>query len=194
MRRLLIVTTTIVSLISCVAFAEDQHSLGLEASQIDLDQDLANTAYLGSDDEILPTVRYGYELQLSEFFIRPSASYTIGDLEVKNVDGSNDKTTVSQLFTIEGDLGYDVTKKLSVFGTCGLAKANLERNTSGTQDDSSETGLLFGFGAQYDISSSLSVNARYQNIAIDYPSANTSYELEAEMNIVKVGISYNFQI
>jgi opacity protein-like surface antigen len=192
MKKLLIATTVIGSLLSSMAFAENRHSLSLEASKIDVDQKLGVQTYLGSDDKILPTVRYGYKFQLGQFFIKPSASYTAGDIKIQDTDGTADSTTISQLFTVEGDLGYNVTNKLSLFGTLGLAGANLERDVSGDKKDASSTGILFGFGAEYDVLESLSISAKYQNVAIDYSDIYSNSDVETDMNIIKVGVSYNF--
>ncbi len=67
-------------------------------------------------------------------------------MEIKDTDGTDDKSTISQLITIEGDLGYDINNKLSVFATLGLAASKYERDVSGEKDSTTNSGVLFGFG------------------------------------------------
>ncbi len=74
MKKLLITTTIIGSLLSSISLAENKHSLGLEFSEISVKQEYGNTTYLGSDEKIMPTIRYGYKFQFDKLFIKPSAS------------------------------------------------------------------------------------------------------------------------
>jgi opacity protein-like surface antigen len=194
MKKLFITTTIIGSLLSSIALAENKHSLGLEFSEISVEQEYGDATYLGSDKKILPTIRYGYKFQFDKFFVKPSASYAIGSIEIKDTDdnNTNDKSTISQLITIEGDLGYDINNKLSVFGTLGLASSKYERDQSGNTDSATNTGVLFGFGVEYDISDSFSINTKYQNTTIVTPVTNSSDDYKNDIDMIKVGASYNF--
>lgn len=191
MKKLLVAFIILASLTSSLAVAKSGPSLSIETSKIDVDQELGNVTYLDSGDEILPTVRYGYKFQLDKAFIRPSASYTFGDLEIQDTDGTSDTTTISKLFTAEADLGYNITNEFSIFGTLGFARANLERDVSNVKRDANGSGALFGFGLEYDISDSMSISARYQISDIDYSDIYT-VDFETDMEIIKIGASYNF--
>lgn len=194
MKKLLIATTLIGSLLSSAAIADNRHSLSIEASKIDVEQSFGSADYLGSDDSILPTLRYGYKFQLNDFYLRPSVSYTFGDIEMKDTDRPNDSSTLSQILTLEGDAGYNITEKLGVFVTLGLMKANFERDVpSGNyKDDANGNGALVGVGVEYDIMDSLSVGVKYQHAQIDYGVQNNSNDFEVEVDTIKVGLSYNF--
>ncbi|MFT6332587.1 MAG: opacity protein-like surface antigen [Lentimonas sp.] len=193
-KKLLAVASVAAVLSSSMAFAKNDggHVVSLEGSFIDVDQNLGNADYLGSDNQILPTLRYGYKFQFDKIFVRPSASYTIGDIDINDTDGTSDKSTVSNIYTIESDIGYDITDAIGVFGTLGLQGLSLEREVSGSKDDANSIGFLLGLGAEYNINDNLSVSAKYQysEVNVDVQGSNSDHELE--LNTIKIGFSYNF--
>lgn len=191
MKKFLIATTLVTSLLSTTAIADSRHTLTIEASKVDVEQEFGNATYLGTEDQVLPTLRYGYKFQLKDFYLRPSTSYTFGDVEIKDTRG-NGKSTLSSIITLEGDAGYNITKELGVFVTAGIVGANYEREVGTTKSDANESGILFGLGIEYDIIDSLSLSAKYQRTSLDYAVENISTEYEVDVDMIKIGLSYNF--
>ncbi|MDA9230941.1 porin family protein [Rickettsiales bacterium] len=191
-KKILVLSAAISSIACSSAFAKNGHSLSLEASRINVDQEFANVTYLGSDDAMLPTLGYGYKFEFNKFFIKPSVFYTFGDVEIKDTDGTNDKTTFTPSFSVEGDFGYDVTSKFGIFGTLGLMQTNYEREVFGIKDDASYMGFIFGAGVRYDIIDQLSLTAKYQVGQFDYGIQGSSEEYKVDTDTIRVGLSYNF--
>lgn len=198
-KKTLVYSSIISSLICSGALAKEGHSVSIEASRIDFDQSYGNANYLGSNDKVLPTIGYGYNFEFDKFFIKPALYYNIGSIEAQDTDNNQfiqGKSTFTPTFSIEGDFGYNVTNKFGIFGTVGLMHANLERelNILGVSDkeDANSIGYLFGVGLKYDIIDQLSLTAKYQFSQLSYGVKNSSQDYEIDVNNIRIGLAYNF--
>ena len=192
MKKILFLSALYCSIMSASAFAKEGPSISIESSKMNIDQSFANVTYLGSNDKTLPTLGYGYQFEFGKFFIKPSFYYTFGDVEIKDTDGTNDKSTFKPVFSFEGDFGYEITDHLGLFTTLGIMGSKLEREVSNLKDTASTIGIIFGAGVKYDIIEELSLTAKYQAGKFNYGVNGSSEDFEVDANLIRVGLSYNF--
>jgi opacity protein-like surface antigen len=195
MKKLLILSTLLSAILTQQAFAKSQHQISVEASRFDVDQTFGDATYLGSDDAILATIGYGYKFQFkNNLFVRPSIFYTIGDVEMKDTDGLNGKSTFNPEFSLEADFGYNITDKFALFGTAGLMTASMERQDPilAYRDEAKDVGFIVGAGAEYQVIDNLSVSLKYQFSKVDFGVENANEDWEVESNTIRLGLSYNF--
>lgn len=198
-KNFLVLLTSIMSILCSSSFAKSVHSLSLEASRVSVDQELGelgDATFLGSEDKIIPTIGYGYNAQFNQFFIKPSVFYSFGDIEIQDIDGTNDSSTFSPSLSVEFDFGYDVNSKASLFATLGFAYAEFERDDSIFTDEAGSTiGTIVGVGAAYNVNENISLTARYQvgyyEFGVESSVSGISIpDFEVETDSFRVGLSY----
>ena len=194
MKKLLITTALVGSLISAPAFSKNVRSISIEASNIDVEQSFNNVEYLGSENKTRPTVRYSYKGQGEHIFFRPSISYTFGEIALRDTNSTSNKSTLSKIATIEADIGFNITKKTSVFATVGAISATFERDENGINHDKNSNAILAGVGLEYDICKKYSVNAKYQRSDMAFNVSDHDADHKVSTDIFKVGIYFKLYL
>lgn len=192
MKKLLMTTALVGSLVSAPAFSKNIRSISIEASNIDVEQSFDNVDYLGSKNKTRPTLRYAYKAQGEKVFFRPSISYTFGELALRDTNSTSNKSTLSKIATIEADIGFNITKKTSIFATVGAISATFERDENGINHDKNANAILAGVGLEYDICKKYSVSAKYQRSDMAFNVSDHDADYKVSADIFKAGISYKF--
>lgn len=176
------------------AFAKTGHSLSLDVADVKVDQDPDNDfRFLSSNDGMLVTLGYGYQIEFNKFFVRPALNYTFGEVTMIDRDLTNDESIFSPDFAIESDFGYNINNKIGVFATLGVANSTLKRNEdSSSSDKESDMGTTFGVGVRYSLDEVISLTLKYQMSEFSYETEADSQDPEVETESFRFGLSYNF--
>jgi len=102
--------------------------------------------------------------------------------------GANSATIKTSSFYAAAVGSFPINDQFSLFGKLGIS-ANKEdvSNSLGTSISNSKSGLMYGLGASYNLSSQTSLRAQYVNFG-DYDS----YTLPLKASIFSLGVAYTF--
>jgi opacity protein-like surface antigen len=185
------------SLISTSGFAKEEiskhHRFGLNIANIDVDQTYGSVDYLGSDRANFVGLSYAYNIKIAQdFFVEPNVTFYLSDMDIKDTDGTDDKSTLSNISSYLIDFGYS-QNKLSYYGTLGLTAANYKRTVSGlSSSKASDSALTYGLGIAYDITDSVVLDLEYQTTDLSYEVVNSNSNFEIGLDVIKLGIAYKF--
>lgn len=190
MKKLLIVTTIIGSLMSSMAFAKTEGNyVGLDILNTNFESyDSYNEKHDGRDFGL--GLNYKHAINFDSFFIAPGVFYNFNNVEIsykdKDGDSYNDKLRYS--YGINLDLGYDINDKFATFASVGYVESRINHNAiwSNTQSDLTEESILYGFGVKYSATDLIDVNLSYEYFS--YDSADNNLDVD----VLKIGASYKF--
>lgn len=141
-------------------------------------------------------IHAGYNIMLNPNVLAGvEADFMFSDMEdSKTVGGNTFKNTSTWNSTVRGRLGYTFDKFM-VYGTGGLAIADLETKVNGNKKDTTAVGWTVGAGVEGAITQN--VTARIEYDYQDYGSEKYSiggagYRTDFDQSLVRAGISYKF--
>ena len=110
------------------------------------------------------------------------------------VGGVNVKTGSDWNSTIRGRLGYAFDNFL-IYGTGGLALADLDVKAGGAKDSTVALGWTLGAGVESAVSKNVTVRLdyAYENFGQEkFNLGGTTYKTDLDNNVVRAGIAYKF--
>lgn len=163
----------------------------------------------GTSTGVIGGLQAGYLWQASQFvygleadiaFSSNSKSTTFLDLNSGNTFSQRDKVTFSS--TVRGRLGYAFDRFL-VYGTGGLAMANIESRLSnvatGTTDKNTtfRAGWSLGAGLEYAITNNVTVRGEYLHndfgrYTVNYNANGVFDRHRVSEDMVRLGVNYKF--
>lgn len=108
--------------------------------------------------------------------------------------GINYKTGSDWNSTVRGRLGYAFDTFL-IYGTGGLAIADLDVNASGNKDSTTAIGWTLGAGVETALSEhvTMRLDYAYENFGKEsFNLGGTTYKTDLDNNVVRAGVAYKF--
>jgi len=186
MKKLLIATTVIGSLIHPTAFAKT------EGNYVGVDVLATQFKSIGRGDllhkEWSPGVGVSYKhaFNFDDLFVAPGVYFNYNNAEV-----SYDifKLAMDYSYGAKVDLGYDVTDKLAPFISIGYQENRISFFESGVLGASQTEELItYGVGTKYSITNNVDLAIAYEYG--DYKKDDTISSLNTD--VIKIGASYKF--
>lgn len=154
---------------------------------------------------------YGYAFNFNNFFIAPQISYDKVSSEVKvgypgtANDPFSQSIKIKNRTTAQVNLGYDITDKFAAYVPVGISSFRYQIQTSDisttntySKSNGNEVSNFFGLGFSYQPIKHLAISLEYnkfQNLKITSERATFnggSIKADVELEIVKLGVAYNF--
>jgi len=138
-------------------------------------------------------LNYKYAINQDNIFYAPGVFYDkIGTMAH---DKLGDTAVIKNRYGVKFDVGYDVTDKVAVYFTNGLANVSYASDWSNTNLNGkvkSTMRYFYGAGASLAVSQNVSINAEYntQNLALATPQDNLN--TRTSLKVAKIGVSYHF--
>jgi OmpA-OmpF porin, OOP family len=142
----------------------------------------------GSCDEKDTAWRVFGGYQLNRNFSAELGYHHLGEITADA--GAAHATSKTNLWELVGIGAFPVMNTVSLYGKLGgyRAKTNLSSNLGGGGDETN-TGLTYGFGAQWDATQNLGVRAEWQR----YDNVGGSRVGEGDINALTIGALYRFR-
>jgi outer membrane autotransporter protein len=142
----------------------------------------------------------GYKKSFDQVFIAPEFFYDYLNSSTENqfADFPNTRQNTYEIrsrYGIKANFGYDFTSKFSsylTFGTGRIDQVNKypSRNTS---DGKWRTALIYGFGAQYNITDRWSVRSEFNTQRFNTPFITIpNTQNKVRLNVLNIGAVYSF--
>lgn len=129
----------------------------------------------------------GYNFDLGSIVLGAEIDYNLADIVSEEIDGV---VTVTALAHLKARVGYDLGSAL-VYGVGGMAYMETEW-PGGFSGDLSDTGVFYGVGAEYMISSNWSAGVEYlYHDFEDFGSVGFT-EYNVELHTIQARASYHF--
>lgn len=203
MKKLLITTTLIGSLISSIAAAQNENQFSISA----INSKVENTYHHATTDRDLTydnegsaisfAVNYGYKIKLpSNLSLTPGIFYD----NINNLGKESlvlDKEKIKYRYGAKVDLGYEIFDNLSLFTSLGVANVKYsvswDTNTRFYKSDD-DISLVYGVGATYDVNDDIFISTEYnmQSIEINANAANNIQHYDSDIRVFKLGVGYKF--
>ena len=144
-------------------------------------------------------LNYKYAFNMNNFFIAPGAFLEMNRAEaIPKNDGPTTTETfkINSRYGLKADVGYDILDNLAVYVTGGVASVNYEYELKSSRQhgkkSGNEIGYLYGLGLSYSVTKDIGLNAEYNVQSIDYQSPFVKDKVNADLSVMKVGVSYHF--
>lgn len=140
--------------------------------------------YTGYNFMLTPNILTGIEGTFD--FTNLEDSSTVGGVNVKTGSDWNS--------TIRGRLGYAFDTFL-IYGTGGLALADLDVNANGAKDSTTAFGWTLGAGVETALSKhvTMRLDYAYENFGKEsFNLGGTTYKTDLDNNVVRAGVAYKF--
>ncbi len=146
-------------------------------------------------------VHAGYRHVYNRFVFGAEVGADLSDIGSSvTVDGVQSTMSFDHLLTAKGQLGYLAAPNLMVYGTAGVAHADINYSIigmgSGLTSNDSRTGYLVGGGVEYLMTEDWSVRGEYTytNFGKYHPSDEAGYSTAAtpDFHAVRLGVNFNF--
>lgn len=148
----------------------------------------------GSEDGVAVGGWIGYNFMLSSRFV-VGVEADVGKANADQSDESDlTRATIDTFGSVRGRYGYAIDRFL-IYGTAGLAFANVTNAGEEFGDDKMKTGYAVGGGLEYAFTPNLIARAEY--IYSDYGNVslnrgNDVTEVTSDMHLARIGLSYRF--
>jgi len=147
-------------------------------------------------DGVLGGVYGGYNFMLTPNIVTGiDGTFDFTGLEKSStVGGVNVKTGSDWNSTIRGRLGYAFDNFL-IYGTGGLALADLDVNANGAKDSAVSFGWTLGAGVESALSENVTVRLdyAYQDLGKEkFNLGGTTYKTDLDSSVVRAGVAYKF--
>ncbi|WP_306029321.1 outer membrane protein [Stappia sp. MMSF_3263] len=148
------------------------------------------------DNGVTGGVHAGYNYMLTpEFLLGAEADFSLSDIEKsRTVAGVNYKTSSDWNGTLRARAGWAFDRFL-VFGTGGMAIADIDAAANGVSKDSVRVGWTAGAGIEGAVTQNITarVEYQYQNYGSDkFAIGGQTYKTDLDNNQVRFGMSYKF--
>jgi len=203
MKKLLITTTLIGSLISSIASAENKNQFSISIINSKIENDYKSTtlnqptAYDSDGSSISFALNYGYKIELpNNLFVTPGVFYdNINNLAKESSPA--DKEKINYRYGLKADLGYNVLDNLAVFGSLGLATVKYDidwQSNNPFSKSGDDTSLVYGAGLSYDVTKDIFVTAEYnfQSVELEANTSTNNQHYDSDIEVFKLGIGYQF--
>lgn len=194
MKKLLITTTIIGSLISSIAFAKTEGNyIGIDVLATQVKDTFSNEKETNIDVGL--GLNYKYAINFNHFFVAPGAYFNYNNASVHE-DGQFTYDFESKLkysYGLKVDLGYDITDKFAAFTSIAYQENRIEYDdsdpTAGVTFDRDfrVESFVYGIGTKYSINTRVDVNLAYEYV--DYKNQSNS---SINPDVIKIGLSYKF--
>lgn len=163
-------------------------------------------SYLGEigemkTDGVNGGVRAGYRWQRGKWVFGPEVSFEAGDMK-GDTDGviaggvpMDAESKINNIVALRMKTGYAVRPDVLVFGTAGVARADVDYSLGGVDDDFSTTGYIVGLGVEKQFNDRMSLTAEYEYAEFDKEEMDLggfTTEATPKYNNVKVGLNFRF--
>lgn len=159
---------------------------------------------------------YSYAFNFDKFFVAPGAFFDLLNNQTNvrdSVNSYNQDVSIKSRYGIKANFGYDITDQFSAYIPLGISVNQYELNTNDHLGSSYlkltqtgfESALFYGLGFAYHPTKELAINLEYNNSSFDIKSktnvalmgfANSSNSVtlksNVNLNVIKLGVSYNF--
>lgn len=194
MKKLLIATTVIGSLISSMAFAKTEGNyVGVYVLATKF-KDTFNNKREDSIDAGLG-INYKHAINFDGLFVAPGVYFNYNNASVDD-GGAFTYELESKLkysYGVKLDLGYDITDKFAAFTSIAYQENRIEYDdadpspASSLDRDYRVESFVYGVGAKYSVNDNVDVNLAYE-----YVEYKNHPERSINPDIVKIGASYKF--
>lgn len=148
------------------------------------------------DNGVTGGVHAGYNYMVTpNFLLGAEADFSLSDIEKsRTVAGVNYKTSSSWNSTVRARAGWAFDRFL-VYGTGGLAIADVDASANGASDSVARIGWTAGAGVEGAVTQNVTARLEYQYQ--DYGTTNfglggQTYKNKLDSNQVRFGLSYKF--
>jgi OmpA-OmpF porin, OOP family len=148
--------------------------------------DVGNADF-GSDDDMGFRVLGGY--QINRNFAAELGYHNLGEITASA--GTASATTKARLWELVGIGAYPFANQFSVYGKLGgyRSKTTASSNVAGLGGEDTNTGLTYGFGAQWDAMQNLGVRVEWQR----YDNVGGNASGEGDINVLSLGGIWRFR-
>lgn len=142
-------------------------------------------------------VQAGYNYMLSpNFLIGAEADFSVADIAKRSSpNGIAVRANSDWISTLRGRAGWTFDRYL-VYGTGGLALADVEWSSAGTSDSKTAVGWTVGAGVEGAVTDR--ITARFEYLYTDFGSerfnlgGGTSVNSDLDAHIARIGLNYKF--
>ncbi len=181
MKKLLVITTLIGSLLASLANAKNAGNyVGIDLLNTRSDFETQSNADIGVG------VNYKRVIDLDTFFVAPGVFFN------NNANENNAKTAeLRYSYGVKLDVGYDVNDKVAAFVTIGHSENRIAINNV---SDRTDEAFIYGLGLDYALDDALSLGVAYEvsEYGKTRDALNTTDTFRTSYEVVRVGVSYNF--
>lgn len=205
MKKLLITSTLVGSLISSVAMAKTEGLyLGIDALATRYEANVGDGTIITENNQDDVSAGVGgnikFAINMGGFFIAPGAFFNYNNASVSETYVSDNVKIREELeysYGGKADIGFDITDKFAVFGTIGYQKNEHEREVTilGDKDRSNfeSDALIYGGGLKVSVSDHVDLSVAYEYV--DYNGDEDDNDVGADSNnpqVAKVGVAFKF--
>lgn len=138
---------------------------------------------------------YKYAWNMDGMYVAPTVFYQYPQATVK--DSNYDDWTLKTRYGVGLTLGYDVTEEIAVYGAAYWAGNYyyVNWNSGVASKEDTDWAVSYELGAKYSMTEDLDVKLGYEMTRIEMtepPSVSNTNKTEFEVEIVKLGLAYNF--
>ncbi len=213
MKKLLITTSILATLVTSSAFAKTEGNIvGVNLLRASATNEYQKTEATASnyasfkDSSTGAGVSYKYAFNFDQIFVAPGVFFD--QLSLKAKDQDDDTVSASHRYGAKVDVGYDITDNFSAYVTGGLAnmsykvdwksidmKKSIEEVASSKINISgSKTSALVGIGLSYKVSKDITLGFEYnsQTPTFKTPDNGGINEVKSKIRVAQIGVAYNF--
>ena len=153
-------------------------------------------SFTNRDNGVIGGVHGGYNFMLTpSFLLGAEADFTFSDIEdTRSVAGVTYRTSTDWSSNIRGRAGW-VFDRFLVFGTGGLAIAEIDASANGVSDEATKVGWTIGAGVESMVTENITARLEYlyQDFGDEtFTLGGQAYETDLNNNQVRFGVSYKF--
>lgn len=145
-----------------------------------------------STDGVLGGVHGGYNVQMDKFVVGGEVDATASGVGNKSF---TEKIRNNWLASARARAGYLVDPQLLVYGTGGLALADVTNQSPYGKISDTKGGFVLGAGGEYLVSPNIALRGEYLYYGLgksDFPTANGPVSIDNHVNVLRAGASYKF--
>jgi len=189
MKKLLITTTTLATLVTSFALAKTEGNYvaaSVNKSVSSVNEKISS----GRNQSSGYGLSYKYAFNSDGFFVAPGFTY-----EKINSSLPKEKLKIESFYGVKADLGYDVTDKVSLYVPISIGRLSYSIDEgSGSNKEHSAQARSYGLGVSFAVSSNLVGSFEFNRI--ESSSLKSDDEIEAkstaQAHMIKFGVAYNF--
>jgi len=201
MKKLILLTSLITIFTTSFALAKTEGNyLGIDLLQASADQRYLQNGKVANNYKEFDDSSYGigtgykYAFNFDKIFISPGVFFE--NLGTKAADKDGDNVLLNNRYGAKVDIGYDVSDKFSAYFTNGASNTSykVDWKSVGRKKSGSKLDYFYGAGLAYKVSDKLVMNVEYnrQSTVLDTPNLGGINQVKADLNVIKVGLAYNF--
>lgn len=201
MKKLILITTLVSSLLSAPALAKTEgNQVGIDIIRTSAQHRYANNSTVAANYRKFDDSSYGfganykYAVNFHDFFIAPGAFYE--SLGTKAKDQDNDTVSVNNRYGAKLDVGYDITDNFAAYVTGGYGSVGykVDWKSANSKKSGREAGIFYGAGLAYNATKNVVLNLEYniQSVDLKTPNLGGINKAKTDLGILKLGAAYRF--